>query len=406
MSSPLVGQVELAGFRSARALRLAPSAVCALVGEARAGKSNVLAAIRATLDPAATAALSASDVPDGDEELRVHVTLGDGSVASIEGAPPHIVALGQDKAPDVAMLPAAARGDLVIAGPHGRGRTASRAADVFAGHLRSLVGQDRGPGTSPALSMVETVRACCIAGVRGLVLLVEEPELYLGPQSQRYFYRLLRQFAAGGNQVIYSTHSPAFLNVARLDELAFVERPDGGASQIVSPASLSPDADFRVLSEFDAERAELFLARAAVLVEGMTEKLALPFVFSALGIDADAERISIVECGGKANVPLFARVCGAARVPCIAVHDLDARPGRLPSRSEQRLNHLIADAVGPGRTVVLEPDFEGVAGLRGHNHKPRQAWVDFSHRPAERMPEPLRRAVLQATELARSPQAR
>ena len=41
------------------------------------------------------------------------------------------------------------------------------------------------------------------------------------------------------------------------------------------------------MSEFDAERAELFLARGALLVEGRTEKLAFPFVFRALGHDVD-----------------------------------------------------------------------------------------------------------------------
>jgi predicted ATP-dependent endonuclease of OLD family len=48
-----------------------------------------------------------------------------------------------------------------------------------------------------------------------------------------------------------------------------------------------------------------------VLVEGLTEKLVLPFVFSALGYDVDREAISIVECGGKPNIPLFARICRA-----------------------------------------------------------------------------------------------
>jgi predicted ATP-dependent endonuclease of OLD family len=38
------------------------------------------------------------------------------------------------------------------------------------------------------------------------LLLIEEPALYLRPQAQRYLYRLLREFAVGGNQTIYSTH--------------------------------------------------------------------------------------------------------------------------------------------------------------------------------------------------------
>jgi hypothetical protein len=77
---------------------------------------------------------------------------------------------------------------------------------------------------------------------------------------------------------------------------------------IVQPGPLPADASFRALSEFDAERSELFLARAALLVEGQTEKLVFPFIFQALGHDADREAISIVECGGKPNMPLFARI--------------------------------------------------------------------------------------------------
>lgn len=46
------------------------------------------------------------------------------------------------------------------------------------------------------------------AGITGLIVLMEEPELFLPPQPQRYLYRLLRTVAGQGNQILYSTHSP------------------------------------------------------------------------------------------------------------------------------------------------------------------------------------------------------
>lgn len=82
----------------------------------------------------------------------------------------------------------------------------------------------------------------------------------------------------GGNQTIYSTHSPAFLNVVRLDQLVFVERLPHMGTRALQPEPVTPDEDFRAMTEFDAARSELFLARAVVLVEGLTEKLVLPFV--------------------------------------------------------------------------------------------------------------------------------
>ena len=56
-----VTHVEVRGFRSARDVAFSPGPLCVLVGEADAGKSNLLAAIRAVLDPAA-APLTAADV--------------------------------------------------------------------------------------------------------------------------------------------------------------------------------------------------------------------------------------------------------------------------------------------------------------------------------------------------------
>src|SRR5690606_35321848 len=56
-------------------------------------------------------------------------------------------------------------------------------------------------------------------------LALEEPEMYLHPQAQRYFYRLLCEMADENQcQVIYSTHSPIFADVSRFEGLRLVRR--------------------------------------------------------------------------------------------------------------------------------------------------------------------------------------
>ena len=244
-----------------------------------------------------------------------------------------------------------------------------------------------------ALAVLQAVESCSSKRLGGLVLLIEEPELYLRPQAQRYLYRLLREFSLAGNQVIYSTHSPAFLNVTRMDELVFVERLPGMGTHALQPEPVSADEDFRVMTEFDAARSELFLANAVVLVEGLTEKLVLPFVFAALGHDVDREAISIIECGGKPNIPLFARICKATGIPFVVVHDSDRKTSGRLAPAEQALNALIAETAGEERVIVLDPDFEAVAGLARRRHKPEHAWREFAERPATEMPGQLVRAA-------------
>ena len=165
--------------------------------------------------------------------------------------------------------------------------------------------------------------------------------------------------------------------------------------------AIDVDDAFRVMCEFDAERSELFLSRAAILVEGMTEKIAFPFVFHALGHDADREQISIVECGGKSNLPLFVEICRRARVPYVVVHDSDVRTDREPIESDLKLNALIRRRAGARRTIVLEPDFEGVAGFRGRRGKPERAWRRLARAHPDELPEPLVRAVRLALASAR-----
>jgi predicted ATP-dependent endonuclease of OLD family len=392
-----ITDVAVKGFRSARDVSFSPGPMCALVGEANAGKSNLLAAIRSVIDPAA-APLTAADVANnGEGSISIRVRLADGAEAALEGTPERHAVKGPETVPPVLFLPAGARADGVLAAGNPDGAGVARALEIFRGALA----QDPRTPTAQALTVVDALESCCSLGLSGLLLLIEEPELYLPPQAQRYLYRLLREFSLGGNQTIYSTHSPAYLNVARLDELVFVERLPHTGTRALQPEPVSADEDFRVMTEFDAARSELFLARAAVLVEGLTEKLVLPFVFSALGYDVDREAISIIECGGKPNLPLFARICRATGVPFVVVHDSDRRAsGKLVS-AERVLNALIADTAGDDRTIVLDPDFEAVAGLTGGTRKPERAWREFASRPSAEMPAPLVRVAKLAISLAR-----
>ena len=358
---------------------LRPGPICALIGEPGAGKSNALFAIRALLDPGFE--VSSTDVRVGERELSIEATLAGGRTVSLAN---------RDGAPPIIHFPAALRGGGLIAG------RADGAAGVIHESIRAAL--EHGP--APRVALVRGLEACA-SEVEGVVFAIEEPELFLAPQGHRYLYRLVHRLAERGNQVFFTTHSPGLLSVTALEEVNLVSRDEFGVTAIERLRPIDVDDAFRALCEFDAERAELFFARAAILVEGMTEKIALPFVFRALGHDADREQISIVECGGKANLPMFVEICKRARIPYVVLHDSDLRPGREPLESEVRLNALIRRRAGARRTIVLEPDFEGVTGFHGKAHKPGRAWNRLAHARGDVLPAPLVDAVKLALASAR-----
>lgn len=139
-------------------------------------------------------------------------------------------------------------------------------------------------------------------------IVIEEPEMYLHPQAQRYFYRLLCEMTENNHcQVIYSTHSPIFADVNRFETLRLVRKKDPGCYTLVS--FVSPEQEeglkkaregFKLGGKFDAARNEVLFANRALLVEGYADRIAALIVAEKLDFDLDAEGVAVVDCGGKA----------------------------------------------------------------------------------------------------------
>ncbi|HZC31555.1 MAG TPA: TOPRIM nucleotidyl transferase/hydrolase domain-containing protein [Gaiellaceae bacterium] len=390
---PPLTRVSIYGYRSVRDLAFDPGSVCALVGEASSGKSTVLTAIWTLLEAAAPPP-TIDDVSQGAAgRIHLEADVKDGSIF-LDARPPDTLNLNRAGAPPVLFLPANLRPRTLVAPATGGG--AADVAELF----RPPLPDHHWSAEDGGLQLVRGMERLLASSLRDFVLLIEEPELYLSPHAQRHLYRVLRALGAHGNQILYSTHAPVFLSVDRLDELALVRHTSDRGTTLHQPEPLPEAEVFRALSEFDSDRAELFLARGALLVEGRTEKLAFPLVFAALGIEPDKEGIVVVECGGKGNMPLFARICNACGIPYVIVHDRDAAKGHKPIESERVVNAQILEEAGRSRTIVLTPDFEAVSGLngRGRARKPQKAYRRY--RGNGDVPQPLRNAVEKIVKLA------
>jgi energy-coupling factor transporter ATP-binding protein EcfA2 len=328
------------------------------------------------------------NVSRGHTRVHIEATVGERTLF-LDARPPATINLNREGAPPALFFPANLRPTTLLA-------PADHPAKRAIGAVRRSETDDGG------LSLVRSIAALVEASVRGLVILIEEPELYLSPPGQRHLHRLLRKLAARGrNQILYSTHSPTFLGVDRLDELVLVRHNERTGTNLLQPNALAPRHAFRMSSELDAERAEIFLSRAVLFVEGRTEKLAFPFVFEALGYDVDREAIVIVDCAGKGNMPLYAEICNACGIPYVIVHDRDAPRGEEPAEAERIANEAIARVAGRRRSIMLVPDFEGATGLKVKRGKPEAAYRRF-HRGDGDIPGPLRNAVERVVAAARS----
>jgi len=229
------------------------------------------------------------------------------------------------------------------------------------------------------------------------IVAIEEPELYLHPHACRHFYKLLRELAENGTQVIYATHSSAFVDVAHFEEVVLVKRDDEGCTSVRTGAAVSlaePERDgIKLLTRFDPTRNEMFFAERVLVVEGDAERMAMPLAFQLSGVDADRANISIVAAGGKPGVPFFAQMLAGLRIPFVALVDED--PGKTTGEAlTQRIQKLAGDV---GTVVLMRPDFEGACGA-DHKLGPAEALRVFgSYGSAHELPAAIREAIEKLT---------
>jgi len=365
-------RVTVAGARGLAPLELELGAVTALIGPRGSGKSQLLASI-AWLTGVGSA-------PGGDQvSVSAELNTAAGSIRSIRRS---IGRSTEPKADPVGHPTASflrAKDRLTGSQDLEDGSVNQALAVRLNGHITS--------DAAAAEALVGAVEDCCTGEVGGELVLIEEPELMLSPQAQRHLANLLRMLAESGNQVVYTTRSPAFVDAVHAEEIVRLDlQPSGAVVRRTESKPLTDVQRLRLAAEFDHERSEMFFARCVILAEGRTERFALPLVFRALGHDLDAEGISMVEVGGKANLPLVAGVLRDLGIPCVVVHDTDR--GRDP-----RLDATIEAAVGAERVVRLDPDFEAVTGIRRRDDKVLAAWRRFSGATPADVPAPLRRMV-------------
>lgn len=192
---------------------------------------------------------------------------------------------------------------------------------------------------------------------KGAVLLIEEPEISLHPQSQRALFDSLKKIS-DGNQVIYSTHSPQMVTIPDYSNVRLVRRGSGGTEVVASDLTPEPARLERFRKELDPERNELFFASRLLIVEGDTEKLALPEYAGRLHLDLNRAGASIVEVGGKRNLLYFAELAASFGIPTGIIYDLDSSD--IPDDEESEFNSkLEAFANEPDQAVwSLDKNFE------------------------------------------------
>lgn len=216
-----------------------------------------------------------------------------------------------------------------------------------------------------------------------LIIAIEEPELYQHPLRARHLARTLLDMSrestlgpGGQNQILYSTHSPYFVDLERFDQLRIMRKfkhdPEEPPCTKVSgymlaqasremarltnqPQELFTAQSFRARAHPVMTQSvnEGFFADAVVLVEGNTEAAALLALSRRLGSDWLSKGIAVVSVEGKTKIDRAAVVFKGFEIPTYIVFDGDNKHrGSNGEKKEVASNRLLLKLCG-----AVEEDF-------------------------------------------------
>lgn len=219
------------------------------------------------------------------------------------------------------------------------------------------------------------------------ILAVEEPELYMHPQMERKMRDALQRLASQGDlQTICTTHSPVFLDVANHHKsiIRVVKNPNGLVTffQVTQDLFDGPDAEsekdrLRLIACFHPTVNEVFFSRRVVLLEERTAVSAFERAAELTGIftrHPDLRRdVTLVDCNGKGNIPMFQKVLAHFRIPYTVIHDED-RGNHSEEALNLRIGNLLPTADGQNLRFMISPtNLEQMLGYAIGKDKPYQA---------------------------------
>lgn len=223
--------------------------------------------------------------------------------------------------------------------------------------------------------------------INPIILAMEEPELYIHPQLGKLFYDVLLSFS-GKDQVIYTTHSPRFIDVYEYESIALVTKTKIAGTKLINCdlsafSGLSDKKVFKGLTQLNTDVNELFFARNVIVVEGPEDKIAMTETAKKLNkINNRLEEVdvTVIAVGGKQSIPFFVRVLNAFKINYAVLHDLDIVPEMKKEESDihEKINKEIF-TLADKRVVTFPIKLENTLKVeKGHFKDQYQALSYFS----------------------------
>jgi putative ATP-dependent endonuclease of OLD family len=206
---------------------------------------------------------------------------------------------------------------------------------------------------------------------RKAVFLIEEPEAYLNPHLRRHLRAVIGDLAAAGHDIFLTTHDPAFAPLTEYRTILRLTKEAGTTTSFRCDETLEFSYEAVAQKLRRGGNAECLFATKVVLCEGQDDLAAARLLLEKEGVDLDARSISVLDCGGRENLPDYIRLLDALDIDLFVVSDGDATTAKTKPDVAKKV--ATVKEAARGRLFLFEEDIERALGVekKGRSNLPQ-----------------------------------
>lgn len=186
---------------------------------------------------------------------------------------------------------------------------------------------ERGTGFQSAmvLGILRYVASHSKQSASKVVFVIEEPEAFLHPQTQRAMAKILREISNDA-QLIVTTHSPVVVDSFSVAHIVRLPLSPAGMRYTAKRQDLSEADEGRLTRYCDATNSELVFASSVIFVEGLGDKLLVDYLLERITGGPGghyALGIAVIEASSIDKIPHLVRLAQMFGVRAYVITDKD-----------------------------------------------------------------------------------
>jgi predicted ATP-dependent endonuclease of OLD family len=152
------------------------------------------------------------------------------------------------------------------------------------------------------------------------IVIIDEPETHLHPAIIKKLLWAMQNSGDSG-QVLFTTHSPLFINSVTLPQVLRVIQDDVSTRAFGLPIKKQHYSYKRLIQELDADNVEMLFADSVVLVEGVSDRILLRGLIDRFY--KGSKDIKVVQTHGKGNFNIYLELLSIFQIEYLVVADKD-----------------------------------------------------------------------------------